>query len=180
MRRTTGFVFVALAFPLMEADLVVAAPPSSAPAMYAIGDIQELSAGTAGTILLEDRQATFESANISIPIAYDTIQNVELGARLTPGKEPAYKVWRLHKRFEERPLRRMLNIAFKDKSGQIRNITLQLSENAALQVQEALELRSGKRRRPTVSDAWWGDSVWKTKRNGDTLSDDRLGTAPAK
>ena len=93
----------------------------------------------------------------------------------------SYKVWQLHKRFlPARSMRQMVNFEFTDKDGNDQTMTLEFEESAANETLVEIETRTGKRKRATNADPWWGDSAWKTTRNNNSVSPDMMGNSPTK
>jgi hypothetical protein len=136
-------------------------------------------------LVLEDGKAVFRSGKIVTSIPYSDIRDAELGTKVMPPSDvPLYKVWQLHKRFlTERPMHQMITFEFADKDGNPQTMTLELEESAAVETLTEVEIRQGKRARPrraTNADAWWGDSLWKTRRNDNTVEPEALGNSPAK
>jgi hypothetical protein len=78
----------------------------------------------------------------------------------------------------DRPVHQMLTVEFVDKDGNKQTMTLELEETAAVDTLMALEYRQGKRHRATNGDPWWGDSLWKTPQNHNTVSPDPVGNTP--
>ena len=135
--------------------------------------------------MLDRDAAIFRSGKAVLSVPYRDIHNVELGTRVMPPTEaPLYKVWRLPKRFlAERPMHQMVNFQFADKDGNDQTITLEFEEAAANQTLVEIEIRQGKRTPPkhaTNGDSWWGDSVWKTTGNNNTVAPESPGNSTGK
>lgn len=132
--------------------------------------------------MLESSTITFRTRKLNTTIAYKDIQDMELGAKSDPvDNAPLYKVWRLPKRVSpERVLRQMLTIEFTIKDGEPRTVTFDMEEPAAAATLEQIEVRQGKRHRTTNGDPWWGDSLWKTPRNNNTVVPETVGNAPTR
>ena len=169
---------------LLLSSLVAVAGSGGGPAVYVVGNLDGVSPGAEGILVLEKEQAVFRSGKTVLPMPYSDIHNVELGTKVVPSSAPLYKVWQLHKRFQsDRPAQRMVNFQFSDKDGKDQTITLEFEESAANETLAGIEIRQGKRippKRATNGDPWWGDSAWKTSRNNNTVSPDDLGNSPAK
>jgi hypothetical protein len=152
-------------------------PDSTAPAVYAAGNIGNLEAGSNGSILLTDEYAAFTPlGGTPVRASYKEIRNIELGAKLLPKKD---KIWKMRLNNQKIP-HRFLTIEFMGPKDEIaQNMTLVLSEGAATQVQNAIELKTGKKTRATMASYWWGDSMWKTNRNGNVVSPVSVGGQPA-
>lgn len=160
--------------------VVAASKTNSAPAVYVVGNVDGISPGAEGILALEDEKAVFRSGKMAVAIRYRDIHAAELGTKLNPPVDaPIYKVWQLHKRFVGRTTHQMLNLEYADKEGNKQAMTLELDEAAASDTWEALELKTGKKHRATNGEAWWGDSLWKTPQNHNTVSADPLGVPPA-
>jgi hypothetical protein len=169
---------------LLLSSVVVWAGSGGGPAVYVVGNLDGVSPGAEGILVLEKEQAVFRSGKIVLPLPYGDIHNVELGTKVKPASAPLYKVWQLHKRFlTEQPAQRMVNFEFADKDGKDQSMTLEFDEAAANDTITEIEIHQGKRtapKRAANGDPWWGDSAWKTNSNHNTVSTEDLGNAPAK
>lgn len=154
-------------------------PVTTAPAVYAAGNVGSLVAGSDGVFSLDENQLSFTpTEGQPILVSYKEVRNVELGAKLLPKKE---KIWKLQKMMlEPKTTHRFLTIDFQRVKDEPQSMTLVLSEKAASQVQTAVEFKTGVRVRNTVASSWWGDSVWKTSRNGNVISPVEVGNEAAK
>ena len=178
-----GFSMRVAAIILLASGIALAGS-GGAPAIYVVGNLEVVSPGAEGILVLEKDQAVFRSGKTVLPIPYSDIHSLELGTKVMPPSVPLYKVWQLHKRFlAERPTQRMVNFEFSGPDGKNQSMTLELEESAANNTLEEIEIRQGKRvapKRTTNADSWWGDSAWKTSRNDNTVSPDLLGSSPTK
>ena len=169
---------------LLLSSVVAVAGSGGGPAVYVVGNLDGVSPGAEGILVLEKDQAVFRSGKTVLPMPYADIRNVELGTKVVPPSAPLYKVWQLHKRFlVDHPAQRMVNFEFTDKDGKDQTITLELGEAAANETLTEIEIHQGKRiapKRATNGDPWWGDSIWKTASNNNTVSPEDLGNTPAK
>jgi hypothetical protein len=166
-------------------SLAALAGAGGGPAVYVVGNLDGVSPGDDGTLLLDRDAMVFRSGKTVLTLPYKDIHNVELGTLVMPPAEaPLYKVWRLPKRFlTERPMHQMVNFEFADKDGKNQTMTLEFEQAAANQTLVEIEIRQGKRTPPkhaTNGDSWWGDSAWKTSRNDNTVSPESLGTSAGK
>jgi hypothetical protein len=149
------------------------------PAVYVIGNLDGISPGSEGILVLDEGRAIFRSGKTGVAIRYQDIRNAELGTKLNPPADvPLYKIWQLYKRFAGRTVHQMLMLEFVNKDGNGQSMTLELEEAAAVDTLAALEFRTGKRHRATNGEGWWGDSLWKTPENHNTVSAEPLGNAP--
>ena len=168
---------------LLLSSVVAFAGSGGGPVVYVVGNLDGVSPGVEGILVLEKDQAVFRFGKTVLPMPYSDIHNVELGTKVVPTFAPVYKVWQLHKRLVEHPAQRMVNFEFSGKDGNDQTITLELDESAANDTLVEIEIRQGKRippKRATNGDPWWGDSAWKTTRNNNTVSPEDLGNSPAK
>jgi hypothetical protein len=170
---------------LLLASMATFAGVDGSPAVYVVGNLDGVSPGDEGTLVLDRDTVVFRSGKTVLSLPYDDIHNVELGTRVMPPADaPLYKVWRLHKRFlTERPMHQMVNFEYADKDGNDQTMTLEFEEAAANQTLVEIEIRQGKRERPkhaTNGDSWWGDSAWKTSRNNNTVTPESLGNSAGK
>jgi hypothetical protein len=174
-----------VAFLVLLTSMAALAGAGGGPAVYVVGNLDGVSPGDEGILVLDRDAAVFRSGKTVLSLRYNDIHNVELGTRVMPSADaPLYKVWRLPKRFlTERPMHQMVNFQFADKAGNDQTMTLELEEAAANQTLVEIEIRQGKRTPPKHAangDSWWGDSIWKTNGNGNTVSPESLGNSTAK
>jgi len=154
--------FAALA--LLLSGLTAAAPrPENS--TYVDGNIAAFKPNTGGTLVFSDRDAMlFKTPLGEVAVPYSGIQRAELGAaQAHPSTAPAYKVWRrVHKNETQ-----LLTVAFKSRAGDDQLMTLELAKPAADGVLAEIQDRAAKKASPS-SQAWWGDTIWKTQRNAST------------
>jgi hypothetical protein len=170
---------------LLLVSVAALAGAGGGPAVYVVGNLDGVSPGDEGILVLDREAAVFRAGKTVLSLRYSDIHNVELGTRIMPPTEaPIYKVWRLPKRLlTERPMHQMVNFQFADKNGNDQTMTLEFEEAAANQTLVEIEIRQGKRTPPkhaTNGDSWWGDSVWKTTGNNNTVAPESLGNSAAK
>lgn len=169
---------------MLLASVAAFAGAGGGPAVYVVGNLDGVSPGAEGMLVLEQDEAVFRSGKTVLSVPYGDIRSVELGTKVIPNSIPLYRVWKLHKRFlVERPMQRMVNFEFTDKDGKEQSMTLEFDESLANETLAEIEIRQGKRvapRRAVNGDAWWGDSAWKTQRNNNTVSPESLGTSSTK
>jgi hypothetical protein len=98
-----------------------------------------------------------------VEVPYAGITRAELGeATEYSDEQPLYKVWALHKRFIGKRAVQQVTVDFKTASGETRSMTIEAEQSVAEDVLAAIEDRTAP---APQKAAWWGDSVWKTKRN---------------
>ena len=167
---------------LMICGAAALAAEAGGPAVYTVGNLQGISPGTGGIVVLESRKLVFRSGKSVTAVPYADIMDAELGAKMAPATDaPLYKVWRLPKRISpDRVLHQMLTIEFADKAGNAQTMTFEMEEPAAAATLEQIEIRQGKRHRATNGDPWWGDSLWKTSRNNNSVEPEAIGNTPVK
>ena len=170
---------------VLLASVAALAGAGGGPAVYVVGNLDGVSPGDEGTLMLDRDAAVFRSGKTVLSLPYSDIHNLELGTRVMPPSDvPLYKVWRLPKRFlTERPMHQMVNFEFADKDGNDQTMTLEFEEATASQTLIEIEIRQGKRtppKRATNGDSWWGDSAWKTTRNNNTVTPETLGNSSDK
>ena len=170
---------------LLLTSVAALAGAGGGPAVYVVGNLDGVSPGDGGILVLDQDAVVFRSGKTALSVPYSNVHNVELGTRVMPPADaPLYKVWRLPKRFlTERAMHQMVNFEFADKDGNAQTLTLEFEESAANQTLMEIEIRQGKRKRPrhpTNGDSWWGDSAWKTTRNNNTVSPESLDSSPGK
>lgn len=174
-----------IAITILLASVSALAAAGGGHAVYVVGNLNGVSPGAEGMLVLEPNQAVFRSGKTVLSIPYSDLHNVELGTKVVPPSDvPLYKVWRLPKRFlTEHSMHQMVNFEFSDKDGNDQSMTLELDETAANDTLVEIETRQGKRvppKRTTNGDSWWGDSAWKTTGNNNTVNPDAMGNSTAK
>ncbi len=78
-------------------------------------------------------------------------------------KEPLFKVWDLPKRLAPPAPVEKVALQFVDKTGAKQSVTFETDKKTATKVLANVKQASSKR--ASDGGAWWGDGVWKTKRN---------------
>jgi hypothetical protein len=137
-------------------------------ATYISGNIEGVAANTGATIDVSGEKALkLNAGEKALEVPYASIANAEAGevTIVTPESEPLYKVWKLHKRILNRKELQQVKVDFKAASGENRSMTLEVERATADQLLWAIEVH-GPKADPS-KQAWWGDSIWKTKRNKD-------------
>jgi hypothetical protein len=123
---------------------------------YLEGSVTMLSPRSGGTISYSTgKSIELKTALHKVAIPYVTITNAELGEVHTPAPDPVYKVWSLHKRFVPKGETQEITLTFKDDAGEHQTVTLELTKQDAAALMGMIEERN----------EWWGDRVWRTKRN---------------
>lgn len=138
-------------------------------ATYVVGNLDGLAPGAEGVLRLDGDKLTFQSAKLTVEAPFARITGAELGAKLTHSEAPPlYKIWELHKRFGgDKTTYQNFTVTFQDATGKDQTMTLEMTETAAVQTHEAVELRTGRKARRQQDD-WWGDDRWRTNRNHET------------
>jgi len=135
-------------------------------ATYVVGNLDGLSAGATGYVRVENDGLTFHSGKVTIETPCAKITSTELGPKLTHSSDGSrLKFWEL-KRLSNKTIYQNLTVNFKNSAGIDRNMTLELTESAALEIQNLLDIRTGAKARQ--QQEWWGDDIWKTPRNQKT------------
>lgn len=161
MTKTASFAALAL----LLSGLIVAAAPRPENSTYVDGTIAAFKPNTGGTLVFNDKDSMlFKTPLGEVAVPYSGIQKAELGtAQAHPSAAPAYKVWNLPRRLHKNETQ-LLTVEFKSKSGEDQIMKLELAKPAASNVLAEIQDRSA-RKASASSQAWWGDSIWKTQRN---------------
>jgi hypothetical protein len=77
---------------LLLSSVIAIAGSGGGPAVYVVGNLDGVSAGAEGILVLEKEQAVFRSGKAVLPMPYSDIHNVELGNKVVPPSAPLYKV----------------------------------------------------------------------------------------
>jgi hypothetical protein len=78
-------------------------------------------------------------------------------------KEPMYKFWTLRKKLLPPTPLQEVTIEYKDAKGAANSVTLSMEKPLADWL--AARLLKAEERKAELRGEWWGDQVWKTKRN---------------
>src|SRR6266700_2593534 len=90
---------------LLACGAAAGAGAAGKPAVYVVGNLDKLSPGDEGVLVLEEGKAVFRSGKTLLPIPYADMRNTELGTKVVPPSDvPLYKVWRLPRRIVDRPM----------------------------------------------------------------------------
>jgi hypothetical protein len=153
-----------LVFLTLAAGLAVAADK---PVTYLEGNVEGLAQNATGTLQFKNSKVMVlhsKGADVTVPYAAVSKTDRKTAPVLTE-KDPLYKVWMIHKRLLIPTPLQLVTVAYNDKTGAEKTITIEMDKAAAdrvqAQVQQAADKIAANR------GDWWGDSVWKTKRNKD-------------
>jgi hypothetical protein len=131
---------------------------------YVSGDLEGV-APQSGAVLdvTGARSLSLRVGEKAFEVPYSSISSAEAGDITTlDTDEPLYKVWSLHKRFAKRQLQQV-KVGYKGAAGENRMVVLEMDRAIAERVLARLEDATVE----PAERAWWGDSIWKTKRNQD-------------
>jgi hypothetical protein len=164
MLKTASFA----ALTLLLNGLIAAAAPRPENSTYIDGTVAALKPNTGGTLVFSDKDAMlFKTPMGEVAVPYTRIQRAELGAaQAHPNATPAYKVWTLPRRLHRNETQ-LLTVEFKNKAGEDQLMKFELAKPAASNVLAEIQDRTAKKASAS-SQAWWGDSIWKTQRNAST------------
>src|SRR5947207_9238278 len=85
---------------VLLASVAALAGAGGGPAVYVVGNLEGVSPGDEGTLVLDRDAVVFRSGKTALSLPYRDIHNVELGTRVMPPNDaPLYKISRLPKRF---------------------------------------------------------------------------------
>jgi hypothetical protein len=154
-----SFVFLTLA-----AGLAVAA---DRPVTYLEGNVEGLAQNATGTLQFKDSKVmVLHAKGADVVVPYAAVSKTERKtAPVVDNKEPIYKVWAVHKRLLIPTPLQQVTVAFNDKSGAAKSITIEMGKSDADRVQAQIQQVADKM--SASQGNWWGDSVWKTNRNKD-------------
>ena len=103
-----------------------------------------------------------DAADVAIHYA-DVTASEHKTVIVAPEKDPLYKVWDLPKRLATPDSEQRITLHFVDKNGAKQSVSFETDKKTAAKVMGAVKLASDKR--AADGGAWWGDKMWKTKRN---------------
>lgn len=125
---------------------------------YLHGSVDGISENSVGTLDLASMEVlVLHAPTVSLEVPYTAIAKTT--RKPVSEKESSHKLWGSAKKFEE------VYIEFKDKNGKAANITLELHQQQADLIVGRAE-RAEQHKSLSRGD-FWGDRVWKTKRNQD-------------
>jgi hypothetical protein len=162
LERTIMRFSTFLTFASLSCGLALAADPHVV--TYISGNLDGLAPNSGATLDVSGEKAlSLRASGTAIEVPFAGIAHAEAGEVTTiASEEPLYKVWALHKRFNKRELQQV-KVDFKTPAGENRTMILELEKPAADSVLATIESRTS----PEAKQTWWGDSIWKTKRNQD-------------
>ncbi len=155
--------FFSLAF-ILAAGIAVAA---DRPVTYLEGNVEGLSQNATGTLQFKDSKAmVLHAKGADVLVPYGAVSKIDRKtAPVLTEKDPLYKVWMIHKRLLIPTPLEQLTVAYADKAGAAKSITIEMDKAAADRVQAQVKQVADKLE--ANKGTWWGDSVWKTARNKD-------------
>jgi hypothetical protein len=129
---------------------------SAADFTYLDGSLTGFAKWSNGTLTFSvGKSIQLKTRQRALAIPYVRITAAELGDVHTPAPDPIYKVWSLKKRFVNKGETQELTITFQDDAGGDQSVTVELSRENAVATLDAIRDRN----------QWWGDRVWRTRRN---------------
>lgn len=162
--RSTQKTILALAM-TMACGSVIAADFSSRTVTYLQGNIDGITQNAGGKLdLTNSKVLTLRASDTKLEVPYAIIFGAERKeAVVTVAKEPVYKVWSLHKRIVEPTKPHEVSFDYKDKTGNLHSMTLEM--DAATADRLFWRLQQADAKKVATKGGFWGDSVWKTHRN---------------
>jgi hypothetical protein len=153
-----------IVFLTLAAGLAVAADK---PVTYLEGNVEGLAQNASGTLQFKNSKVmVLHAKGAEVTVPYSAVSKTDRKtAPVLTEKDPLYKVWMIHKRLLIPTPLQLVTVAFNDKTGTAKTITIEMDKAAADRVQAQVQQAADK----TAADqgTWWGDSVWKTQRNKD-------------
>jgi len=133
---------------------------------YLNGNIEGFSQNADATLELRDTKVMVlraKGADAEIPFgAVSKTERTEVP--VVTQKDPLYKVWSLHKRLLiPTPLQKVM-LTYTE-NGAPKTVTMEMEKSLSDRMLGSIERAA--ERNAANAGAWWGDGVWKTKRNKD-------------
>ncbi len=153
-----------LVFFTLAAGLAVAADK---PVTYVESNVDGLAVNATGTLHFQDSKSMVlhaKGAEVLVPYAAVT-KTTRKTVPVVVDKEPIYKVWAVHKRLLIPNPLEQVTVAYNDKSGAAKSVTIETDKGTADRVEAQVQQVADKI--SANQGNWWGDSVWKTNRNKD-------------
>ena len=155
-----------LTFSLIFAASLAFAANTTKEVTYVDGTLDGYSLTTKTTVELASSKHLVLHAKGAPDVAInyaDVTSSEQKSVVLSPEKEPLYKVWDLPKRLAPPEEAQKVTLNFRDKSGAKQTVSFETDKKTAAKVMGAVKLASDAR--ASNGGAWWGDKMWKTKRN---------------
>ena len=134
---------------------------------YLEGDVAGIAQNAIGVMDLESATVlTLRGPETKFDIPYAAITKSQHKVVTLDDKEPLYKVWALGKRLMPQLPVEIVTLQFVDKSGKASSVTLEMYQTHVDKIMGRIQ--RAEERRAINSGAFWGDRVWKTKRNQDS------------
>jgi hypothetical protein len=145
---------------------VVTASDAPREFQYLDGNVTGIELNAIGTMELESASVLIlRRSTATFEIPYAAITKVERKPASLDAKEPLYKFWALGKRLMPNLPVEDVTLHFTEKNGKAVSITIEMYQQHAERITarvERAEARSAANR-----GEFWGDRIWKTKRNQD-------------
>jgi hypothetical protein len=135
---------------------------------YLSGDVAGIEQNAIGTMELESVSVLIlhgPTATFEIPYAAVTKSGRKVAAAFDD-KEPLYKFWALGKRLMPLLPVEHVTLEFTDKTGKPASMTIEMYQQHADKIMARIERAEA--RNAINRGEFWGDRVWKTKRNQDS------------
>jgi hypothetical protein len=151
------------------------------PATYTQGTVKGLPLQAQGRIELDGQNLIFHHGSNHLMVPYQNITAVDVDIP-GGGKEPVYKVWKLHRRLGSDSSLRRLTVRFVAEPDVVKMMVFTMAPEHAAHVQRSLQPATAKSfdKKPEMGEVknvyreeWWGDSMWKTTRNAAKWPDNR-------
>ncbi len=132
---------------------------------YLKGNIEGIYQNAGGTLNLANTKVlTLQASDAKLEVPYSAIVGAERkDIVVSVEKQPLYKVWTLAKRIDPTPAQQEVSFDYKDKTGNLHSITLEMERSTADRL--FVRLKQAAEKKADTRGDWWGDSVWKTHRN---------------
>ncbi len=150
----------------LTCGLALAADPITV--NYLDGNMPNLAPASWATIQFDSDEAIdFNTGTETVAIPYSAITTVLQGKvrSFSSSDEPYYKVWHLHEHLFDRKIVQQIDLKYEDETGEPQTLSMELDRKDA----KALVAQVVKQTSPYEllrrQRDWWGDSIWKTKRN---------------
>ena len=134
---------------------------------YLHGNVMGIELNAIGTMELESASVLIlRGPAASLEIPYAAITKSERKAASLDAKEPLYKFWALGKRLMPNLPVEDVTLHFTEKNGTTVSMTIEMYQQHAERIMARIE--KAEARNAANRGEFWGDRVWKTKRNQDS------------
>lgn len=150
---------------LILAAAIAGAADTPSDFVYLHGSVEGIPESALGKLDLASSQVlVLHTPTVTMELPYAAITKSAHKPAVAPNEtEPVYKLWTLGKKVMSKVAVEEIQLEFKDKGGKTSNMTIEVYQPHVEKIMARIE-RAEKHNAANRGD-FWGDRVWKTKRN---------------